>query len=61
MKLVTAEEAVKVINSRERIFIQSVSAAPQTLIQALTARAPELARRRDLSSSYGRRGAIQRA
>ncbi len=42
MKLVTAEEAVKVINSRERVFIQSVAAAPQTLIRALTARASEL-------------------
>lgn len=42
MKLVTAEEAVKTINSRERVFIQSVAAAPQTLIRALTARASEL-------------------
>jgi acyl-CoA hydrolase len=42
MKLVTAEEAVKTINSRERVFIQSVAAAPQTLIRALTARGSEL-------------------
>ncbi|HSK73739.1 MAG TPA: acetyl-CoA hydrolase/transferase C-terminal domain-containing protein [Pyrinomonadaceae bacterium] len=42
MKLVSAEEAVKLINSNDRVFIQSVSAAPQTLIQAMTARANEL-------------------
>jgi acyl-CoA hydrolase len=42
MKLVTAEEAVKTINSHERVFIQSVAAAPQTLIRALTARGSEL-------------------
>ena len=42
MKLVSAAEAVKIINTRDRVFIQSVSAAPQTLIQAMTARANEL-------------------
>jgi 4-hydroxybutyrate CoA-transferase len=41
MKLTTAEEAVKLINSGDRVFIQSVSAAPQTLIKALTARAAD--------------------
>lgn len=41
MKLTTAEEAVKTINSGDRVFIQSVSAAPQTLIRALTARAKD--------------------
>ena len=42
MKLVKAEEAVKFINSNDRVFIQSVAAAPQTLIEAMTARAGEL-------------------
>ena len=42
MKLVNAEAAVKNINSNDRVFIQSVSAAPQTLIHAMTARANEL-------------------
>lgn len=41
MKLTTAEEAVKIINSGDRVFIQSVSAAPQTLIRAMTARAKD--------------------
>jgi acyl-CoA hydrolase len=38
----TAEEAVKCIKSGDRVFIHSVAAAPQTLIKAMTARAPEL-------------------
>ncbi|HVP40186.1 MAG TPA: acetyl-CoA hydrolase/transferase C-terminal domain-containing protein [Candidatus Saccharimonadales bacterium] len=38
----TAEEAVKVIQSGDRVFIQSVAAAPQRLIDAMAARAPEL-------------------
>lgn len=42
MKLLTAEEAVKFIKSGDHIFIQSVTAAPQTLIYAMTARADEL-------------------
>lgn len=42
MKLVTAEEAVKFINTGDHVFIQSVAAAPQTLIKAMTARANEL-------------------
>lgn len=42
MKLVSAEEAVKFINTGDHIFIQSVAAAPQTLIKAMTARANEL-------------------
>lgn len=41
-KTVTAEEAVKCINSGDRVFIHSVAAAPQHLIRAMTARAPEL-------------------
>lgn len=42
MKLTTAIEAVKTIKSGDRIFIQSVAAAPQTLIKAMCERAPEL-------------------
>ena len=41
-KFTTAEEAVKLINSGDRIFIHSVAAAPQPLINAMTDRAPEL-------------------
>ena len=39
---VSADEAVKIINSGDRVFIQGVAAAPQTLIKAMTARAEEL-------------------
>ena len=42
MKLTSAEEAVSVIRSGNRVFIHSVAAAPQRLILAMTARAPEL-------------------
>lgn len=42
MKIVTAEEAVKQIKSGDHVFIQSVAAAPQTLIKAMTLRADEL-------------------
>ena len=42
MKLISAEEAVSVIRSGNRVFIHSVAAAPQRLINAMTARAPEL-------------------
>lgn len=42
MKLVTAEDAVSVIQSGDRVFIHSVAAAPLTLIQAMVKRAPEL-------------------
>lgn len=42
MKKVTAEEAVRVIKSKDRIYIHSVAAAPQQLIKAMVARAPEL-------------------
>ncbi|HET9555347.1 MAG TPA: acetyl-CoA hydrolase/transferase C-terminal domain-containing protein [Anaeromyxobacteraceae bacterium] len=41
-RTVTAEEAVAVIKSGDRVFIHSVAAAPQRLIAAMTARAPEL-------------------
>ena len=42
MKSVTAEEAVAIIKSGDRVFIHSAAAAPQQLIKAMTARAPEL-------------------
>ncbi len=41
-RFVSAEEAVTVIESGNRVFIHSVAAAPQLLIQAMTRRAPEL-------------------
>lgn len=41
-KYTTAKEAVKLINSGDRVFVHSVAAAPQPLIDAMTARAPEL-------------------
>ena len=41
-KYTTAEQAVQCIKSGDRVFIHSVAAAPQTLIKAMTARAPEL-------------------
>ncbi len=42
MKRTTAAEAVSVIESGNRVFIHSVAAAPARLIEAMTARAPEL-------------------
>jgi 4-hydroxybutyrate CoA-transferase len=39
---VTAQDAVSVIKSGDRVFVHSVAAAPQRLIDAMTARAPEL-------------------
>lgn len=41
---VTAEAAVQSIQSGNRIYIHGIAAAPQALIQAMTARAPELQR-----------------
>lgn len=41
-RTVTAEEAVAAIKSGDRVFIHSIAAAPQRLIAAMTARAPEL-------------------
>jgi len=41
-RIVSAEEAVSVVRSGDRVFIHSVAAAPRRLIEALTARAPEL-------------------
>lgn len=42
MRIVTAEEAVRVVHSRDRVWVHSVSAAPQRLLAALTARWREL-------------------
>ncbi len=42
MKFATAQEALETIKSGDHVFIQSVAAAPQTLIKAMCARAPEL-------------------
>ena len=39
---VTAEEAVKVIKSNDRVYIQAAAAAPQQLINAMSARHEEL-------------------
>src|SRR5512133_1277673 len=41
-RTVSAEEAVSVVKSGDRVFIHSVAAAPRRLIEALTARADEL-------------------
>jgi len=41
-KTVTAEEALKVVKSNDRIYIQAAAAAPQALIKALSARHEEL-------------------
>ncbi|MFL5260835.1 MAG: acetyl-CoA hydrolase/transferase family protein [Anaeromyxobacteraceae bacterium] len=41
-RTVTADEAVSVIKSGDRVFIHSVAAAPKRLIDAMTARASEL-------------------
>jgi 4-hydroxybutyrate CoA-transferase len=42
VRYVSAEQAVSVIKSGDRVFVQSVAAAPRRLIEAMTARAPEL-------------------
>lgn len=42
MRIVEAAEAVSVIKSRDRVFVHTAVAAPQRLIEAMTARAPEL-------------------
>ncbi len=41
-EFISAEEAVSVIKSGDRVFIHSVAAAPRQLIEAMTNRAPEL-------------------
>ncbi len=40
--IMTAEDAVKLIKSGDRVLIQGASATPQTLVRAMVARAPEL-------------------
>lgn len=42
MKLVSATEAAKIVQSGQTVFLHSVAAAPRLLIEALTARANEL-------------------
>lgn len=42
MKIVTAEEAVRNIKSGDHVFIQSVAAAPQHLIEAMIGRSEDL-------------------
>jgi len=42
MKIVSADEAVSVVRSRERIYLQCAAATPSVLLDALVARAPEL-------------------
>lgn len=44
MKWASAEEAVSIIKSGDRVFIHSIAAAPQKLIHAMTGRARELRR-----------------
>jgi acyl-CoA hydrolase len=41
-KSVTAEQAVKIINSNNRVYIQAAAAVPQELINAMTERHEEL-------------------
>lgn len=41
-KIVSAEEAVKVIKSNDRVYLQAAAAAPQVLINAMTQRSDEL-------------------
>ncbi|RUA11405.1 MAG: 4-hydroxybutyrate CoA-transferase [Flavobacteriia bacterium] len=41
-KSISPEEAVKVIKSNDTVYIQAAAAAPQTLINAMTARSDEL-------------------
>ncbi len=42
MEVLPAAEAVKAIQSNQRIYIHSIAAAPQELIRAMVGRAPEL-------------------
>lgn len=41
-QMLSADDAVKVIKTGDRVFVHSVAAAPQALIHAMTRRAPEL-------------------
>ncbi len=42
MKTVTAEEALRVLQSNQRVYIHTAAASPQHLVDAMVARAPEL-------------------
>lgn len=42
IKFVSAEEAVKLIESGDHIYVQGSTSTPETLLDAMTARAPEL-------------------
>ena len=42
MKIVDAAEAVSIVKSRDRVFVQTAAAAPQELVKALTARGAAL-------------------
>jgi len=42
MQWTSAAEAVRALKSGDRVFIHTAAAAPQQLVRALTARAPEL-------------------
>ena len=42
MKIVDAAQAVSLVKSRDRVFVHTAVAAPQRLVEALAARAPEL-------------------
>jgi 4-hydroxybutyrate CoA-transferase len=42
MRIVSVEEAVKAVNSHDRVFVHTAAAAPLELVRALSARAPEL-------------------
>ena len=41
-KYVTAEEAVKIVKSGDRVYLQAAAAVPTILVNALTERASEL-------------------
>jgi len=42
LKVVSAAEAVSIVRSRERVYLQCAAATPSVLLDALVARAPEL-------------------
>ena len=42
IRTVTAEEAVKIVKSNQRVYLQAAAAVPQTLVNALTERHEEL-------------------
>ena len=42
MRIVSAEEAVRVVQSRHQVFVQSAAATPSVLLEALVARSAEL-------------------